>query len=733
MPAPTTVTVGKAISMLRSAIVNARIYPKGSQMIEGSLKGAQQALESCLEETSPIVISDIGGKLCVNGKELSEIKDFRPFLVQHDVHSLKFLKGIQIKEVASLLDALGRRKDQFGDHKNLGGWLSAEGASHVQVEDVEFVEVKKGEVVVQQVMALLEQSSSDVPTLMNSLEESYRMIDQLPDDASKKEVRGKVAKQLSTLPPYQLKELFETKLPDSIDQKTLKEDVIQAMSKEKLEETLEEVNKWYQQIKQETSSEFEVVEKLNSLKSFLGKVLHSPVSKTVPFALYEELLNVGLLEEMPAGVEKGEQTSLVKETEKLLSQPSEALLEPAVRQRFPDLLKALCAMAMDEPLQKLTDHVLENLQNPAPVARETAVKTVRIFEEILSANRKEKPFMQIVGALHKMAETESAPDVYGDIAQGLQVAAMELLVNWRFEESAMLLSTLRRHSREESPIGQKKKQLAAKALRDFSVRGLDVICADLNAPIKDRQNGSYRVLAELGEEAVAPLVEAIKRSVDSRAKQAAIQAIKRLGVSIKEPLLRQMNVGMSAEALTKLIPVLEDFADASLLPTLQSLMQHPDASVRRQIAQLLGKVKEPRVQALLTTLLDDADSEVQAESVRVIGELRLKAAAPDIAAHLSAAGSSVQEEMCIALGMLVEKKVVPELVSLLQNQGSFWKRTTGTADAVRLRAVWALGQLMPDDTAHKALTKALKDSNVNIQRAAQLALQRSANAQRAAA
>ncbi len=87
------------------------------------------------------------------------------------------------------------------------------------------------------------------------------------------------------------------------------------MSHEKLEETLEEVNKWYHQIKEESKSEFEVVEKLAGLKSFLGKVLHSPASKTVPFALYEELLNVGLLEQIPEGVQKGENAGLLTEVE----------------------------------------------------------------------------------------------------------------------------------------------------------------------------------------------------------------------------------------------------------------------------------------------------------------------------------------------------------------------------------------------------------------------------------
>ncbi len=719
---PAAITIAKAISMLRSAIVNGRIYPKGSQMIESSLKGAHQALDSCLQETSPIVISDIQGKLLINGKESVEAKDFRQFLMQHEVQSLKLFKGLQVGEVATLLDALGRHKDQFEEHKNLGEWLKHQGTSHVQTEEVEFVEIKKGEVVVQQVLSLLDQTSSDSGALTSALQESFRMIDQLPDQAAKAEVQKKMANHLAGLPPQQLRDLFEAKLPERVEKSGLQSDVVGAMSRDKLEETLEEVNKWYKKIKEETASEFEVVEKLNSLKGFLGKILHSPSSKTVPFALYEELLNVGLLDEIPAGVQKGENSSLLVEVERLIAQRNEALLDPAVRQRFPDLLKALCAMGLDEPIARLTEKMLENLQNPAPVVRETAVKTVRLFEENLAANRKEKPFTQIVGQLHAMAESESAPEVYAEIATALLFAAIELLVNWRFEESALLLATLRRHSRDESPIGTKKKQIAAKALRDFTVRGLDVICADLNAPLKDRQNGSYRVLAELGEEAVGPLVEAIKRSSDSRSRQAAIQAIRRLGSSVREALLLQLNVGLAADVLTKLIPLLEDFADQSMLPTFTALLQHPDGAVRRQVAQLLAKVKEPKVQALLAGLLDDSDTEVQCEAVRLIGELQLKSVAADLAAKLARSAPEVQEEICIALGNLAERRAVPDLIKLLEARGSFWKRSVGTSDTVRLRAVWALGQFLPDGEAHKALSKALKDSNSNVVRTAQSAL-----------
>ena len=154
-------TVGKAVSMLRSAIVNARIYPKGSQMVESAIKGAHQALESCLQESSPIVVSDLQGKLCANGKEIAEARDFRPFMVQQEVQSLKFLKGLELREVVSLVDALGKRKGQLGESKNLEEWLKAEKASHIQAEEVEFVDE----------LAELPVDAEDEPLLLLALDE----------------------------------------------------------------------------------------------------------------------------------------------------------------------------------------------------------------------------------------------------------------------------------------------------------------------------------------------------------------------------------------------------------------------------------------------------------------------------------------------------------------------------------------------------------------------------------
>ncbi len=719
------VSPAKALTMLRSAIVNARIYPKGSQMVDVSIKGALEAFQAALESASAITVTDAQGKLLVDGKDAPEARDFRPFLVSHEIQSLRFTKGVELAEMTTLVEGLGRKKGQYDTKPNFKEWLKGQNVSHVLVEEVQFVALQKGDVVVQQITQLLEQNSHDVPSLISSLDESVRLMDQLPDDKSKQEARKHMAHHLSTLPPHQLRELFENKLPENVEKAGLRDDVVQAMTREKLEETLEEVHKWYDQIKQSAASDLEAVEKLNGLKSFLGKILHSPASKNVSFAMYEELLNVGLLEEIPQGVQKGERSSLNAQVEQLLSMPSASLLDPPVRQNFPELLKALCGMGMDEALQKLTDKMMENLKNTAPLMRETAVKTLKLFQDTFASNRKEKQFLAIVSAFRQMADQESSPEVYHQVATALQAAAMEMLVGWKFEESALLLALLRRHSREESPISQKKKQFAARALQEFAAKGLDTLCADINASVKERQEGSYKVLAELGEDAVPSLIEAMKRSMDPRTKQAAAQALKRLGTAAKDPLVKQMTLNTPADVLVKLVPILEEFVDTSLLPTLTALSQHAEPLVRRQVARLLARVQDTKAQALLFAMLGDSDPEAQTEIIRMIGDLKIAAAVPELIKHLPTAYPSAQEEICITFGTLKDKRTIPELIKLLQNHGSFWKKSSGTPESTRVRIVWALGQMMPDVEAEKALQKAQKDSAMVVQRAAQNALSKS--------
>src|SRR4029077_5799722 len=105
---------------------------------------------------------------------------------------------------------------------------------------------------------------------------------------------------------------------------------------------------------------------------------------------------------------------------------------------------------------------------------------------------------------------------------------------------------------------------------------------------------------------------------------------------------------------------------------------------------------------------------------------RVKGAVEELTRRLHTVEPAVQEEMCIALGRFAEKSAITHLTNLLHVKTSFWKKSPKISDAVRVRAVWALGQLLPDAEAEAALQRAQKDPVGMVQRAAVTALNKSA-------
>lgn len=719
-------TTAKALSILRSAIVNARIYPKGSQMVESSVTAAHEGLAECLKETPKITVSELEGKFLLNGKEAREAGDFRVFLTQHEVQSLTFHQGLERQEIEQLILILGKKKSQMVQEglKTLPEWLETQGFRHVEANEVTFVALHKGETIVQKTAALIDQSSGDVPSLVGALEQAFQEAEQLPDEKEKNVATTGIAQHLAqSLPPTQLRDLFETQLPGTVEKAALKDQVVQALSRDRLEEVMEEIRKWHQQIKEQGGSEFEVVEQLNRLKAFLGKLLSSPASRQVSFAMFEEMLNIGLLDQIPVELQQSAGPSVLKQAEELLSKPSAELLNPSARQVLPDLLKALCGMGKDEVLTRLSDKMLENLSSPTPVVRQTAAKALRSFQDVFVVNRKEALLHKVVGALHQLAEAETVYEVYAELVNNLMEAGLELLMNWRFEECALLLSLLRRHAREETPITAKKREAARRVMAQFSERGVDTLCSDLNAPERERQSGAYRVLAELGAAAVPALIQAIKRSTDPRPRQAAVAAIKRLGSEAREELQKEIHLGAAADTLQKLLPLVEDWVDAAMLAPLRALQTHPDITVRRLVTRLLARISGDAAEDALAQFLSDPEVEVRREAVRLLAETKRTRPAPHLIAMLPTAPSTLQEDICSALVRIRDRRAVPVLAQLLTVQRSFFRRTPAVPESVRARAVWALGQFLPDGEARAALEKAVHDANPLVQRAAKTTLE----------
>ena len=107
----------------------------------------------------------------------------------------------------------------------------------------------------------------------------------------------------------------------------------------------------------------------HGLKSFLARSCIHPPAKRCR-SRYEELLNVGLLEEVPQGVQKGENSSLMAQVEQLITQPDR---QPPDSAGAPEISRSAESVVRDGRTNCFSSSLTrssENLSNPALVVRD---------------------------------------------------------------------------------------------------------------------------------------------------------------------------------------------------------------------------------------------------------------------------------------------------------------------------------------------------------------------------
>ncbi len=703
---------------LRAAVVSQRIYPPGSPIVERSVQQTLQLLEQSLESGDALTFTCRQGHIYLRGKDLPEAAPLAPLLEEHGIQSLTFQPGVTAPEIAQLVILLSRKKLPDG---KVVEWLRAQQVARIQVDKVTMVEVMEGEVVMKRVDQLMD-GVKDFPGMLGSLRDAYEMMDKMPDEKSRAGVQEHLARKMAGLEPSLLRDMFENELPKKVEDSGLRTMVLNAMTQDKIHDIFSQIGDWYRTLREQTGSDLDAVEQLNKLKTFLGKILNAPASKKIPFALYEELLNKGLLDQIPSDIRKGEEDeSPARQVDQILEKPSPALLEQPVRDQLPALLKKLLDVGLDDLSEKLLKKLLENFSQGTPVLRQMAARVSRQLLEVLALERKESLWNVLSAAVEQLAETERSPDAYKEAAETVASLSVQLVLRQRLAEAAARLAMLRRHRHEANPLAPKRPDLAAQALKLAAEGAMDALLESLLSQDKRREEEAQAVLVQLGEAAVPAYLRLIKKSESVRLRRLAANALKYVGAEARARLAAEFHVGNTTETLLNVLSVLDDFLSPDLVSRFESFLHYPDATIRRRLIQLLLKMSDPSAPALLAKFLDDPDESVQIEAVRAAGETKSAEAVPKLVDLLKGGSTRRLEETCLALGQTADGRAVAALSELIEPKTGLFKKRPAVEETVRVRAAWALSQIRTAE-ARQALSRCLKDPNLQIQTIARHAL-----------
>src|SRR3989339_280461 len=698
--------VNHLIKTFHLAVTYLRIYPPTSQLVVTTLDSFSKSVQGLAEKNNTLTFSELSGKLLVDGKE-SDPREIQligaiilKLFTQRKIQSITFRSGITTEEMTDFFTALMRkRRDELPEFP------------HIALDQTVYVAMVKGEEAVVKISEMVQNSGGDIAGLITSLRESYDLIDQFPDPAMRNQMQDHLAQELAKQDPSALRDIFDRELPKKIEESGLKRRLLGALSQEKIQSIFGEISTWYDEIRRNESSDFAAVEQLEKLKNFMQAILSAPAAKEVPRQFFEEMLRKGLLSQIPEWLAAApRQPETVFDIERLIEKPAAELVAKEILDSLPQLVEKLCQVEYNELLGKFIDKLLENLSNPSAAVRLPAINGIASIYDILAAHGKENFLRYLELPLLEAARKETSTEVNFYLMELLRLRARQNVLYGEYDLAQRIIDVFYQLMAPLVTPDEGIRSNTSKSFAKLIPEIIGVLVADLKTDNEKKRFGSMQILSKLGKEAIEALVRVIKESDELRNRKLAALAIKNMGEDAKKRFSEELNLGLTADEIRRVIDVLGDIAPGNVTDQLATLIRYPDAAIKKEIMRYLSRYPSGQSKVLLIEQLKDKDEKVAGEAIRLLGEVKCREAVPALVKLLSAmrVPLSLQEEICVALGVIGDSAAVPALIAKLNRKMSWFSRRDTGIERVRMRAAWSLRKFTGKDVEH-ALEKAAAD------------------------
>jgi len=719
--------IGNLIKTFHLAITYLRIYPPTSQMVLATFDTFFRIVQHATEQNQSLTLSELAGKLLVNGQESTsrEIQlignNVLKLFNQRKIQSITVQPGIPREELSAFItDILHKRREELSSYP------------HIALDQTIYVAMLKGEEAIVKISETIKSAGGEIVGLIKSLRESYDLIDHLPDQMLQHNAQERLAQELSKQDPAVLRDIFERELPPRIEQSGLKAQLLNTLSQEKIKVIFGDIAVWYDAVRTNEHSDFAAIEQLEKLKRFIQTVLTAPAARDIPRQFFEELLQKGLLEQLPAWFDStAVKPASIFEIERLLEKDPAELLDKQIIDTLPQAAEKLCQIENNDLLGKLLEKLLLNIKNSAARIRLSTARSVSAIYEILQVHNREQLLRFMELPLIDAMKNETSHEVYIIIAELLRLRVRQNILYGEYDFALRIVELLRQQSAPEVMADSRIRATAVAARERLVPDIIEILIADLKSDNEKKRFGSLQMFTRIDDNAIDPLLRVIKESDDLRSRKLAALAIKNLGEKAQRRFEEELNLGLTDEEIRRVVEVLGDLGSEQTTEALRGLIHYPDPAVKKDIMRFLAKLNSGQAKALIIEQLKDTDAEVVSESVHLLGELKCAEAVPGLVRMLESHRSpdGLREELCIALGNIGHPHAVPALINHLNKKSFVF--SAHRPDKERVRAAWALRRFS-GPVVEKALAKASRDKSASIALTAQesLALVRNATTQK---
>jgi hypothetical protein len=710
--------VEQLLKSLRMTLVNIKIYPINSPLVEKQINDLFSILKQILQEETMLTISEVDNKIFVNDKEyiakdpasIANLTPITQFFLQSGIKSITFKKEINIQELKTILLALSVKKPKVSTKEFINQIIKEKNIKNVAIDEVEYISITKSDQSVKSILNIISQPVSDLSELVNILGVSFNELDKIKDEKTKKSLTDAIIKYVSSLDTNLIKELFVQPLPQKIEQTGFKQLLFNNLTKQTVEEIFNEIITWCKQLKSKVENETEYIEQLQNLKEFIKLVVNSPVSKLVPIEIFEELFKIGLIDALPEWIleQKEEKKSWIAQLDELLStnEPTKLLQEKFIS-NLQENIEKLCLIGLDDKLEKLVFLMIENFSNPVVKIRQLASSATENIAKQFVKFQKGKLAKNLVSNILKFLIKEQDETVVKLQIQTLEHSLCCLIITDDYESFVEYAQQLLRFAEELTKVNSEKSKLIYSLFDKVYQQTKDYILLDLTEP-NNNINKIVWFLTYIAEQSIATILSAILQTTSQQIVNTLVQVLVSLKnqhqviESIEELLVPQTPV----HKLSKILDILPKF-DYDFSNSLRKLYNYTNYANKVAILNYIQEKPTEENLTWLTSLLQTEEPQILQYLIDILTSLGHKPAAEKIMKLFKIKDIDVKKRVCISLGMLKHLDAIKKLKKIIKSKKE--------PIDVRIAACWALGNFstLPEVKSYlQSVSKKIKEPSI---------------------
>lgn len=716
--------LSKIIKLFRMTIVNMRMYPSGSDIVQKNFDELFESLDEYLAQSPMLSLMEMGGALLVDGHELTvpdvtirnQMTDFARILRNQEIHSITLKKGMTRDNLNVFLDGITHKKPHLKTKDFLEKLFNEKKIDNIVIDQIDYIPVLKTETNVRKILELLNKDTEDMPDVMNTISQVYNILDEVQDKNTREQIQERIANYLSNKDVSLIKELLEKELPPKIEKSGLKDALLSTLTKERIEDIFRDVIKWCSEMKSSSSSASEFIKYLTSLKDFIKKFLASPASKLVSMEVYEELFRVGLLDQIPGWVEetRRKKQSLLLQIDSIIEGDSGSLLELGVVEHLPEVVEKLCQLGLDDTVTKLMEKMSENLQNPLVKIRRVASETMDKFIEVLGRYKKVNQLIGMANSFLTSSERENEKGIYSTQILAVSNIIEKLISYGCYSLVKGMLTSLKKLSMPDFFSDSSKTDQAQGAISSIFTNIKNLLLADFTSADPDKQDVARWFLLNASEDTVPSLITFIKETEDYRTRKLSAGILNSYGESCINGIKDNLNMGLTGQELRRLIEVLDEFPGGDFLNEIKRILPFGSPQAKISILDYLGKLNTAESRILIAGMLQHQEDFLKEGALDIIDKYGISEAVPEMKAAFPSAGPEIQKDIIAVLGKLKDPSAVPFLIKIVRSYPGLFGLIKGMPVDVRGMAARSLRGFLPDPSVEKALRELAKSGDLPI-------------------